>query len=62
MQWSRDALDEVEMLASQLASQFKQEVIDKVNKKYKSHLFRSVNRDDVQQAAQELAKELDGKS
>lgn len=61
MQWSRDALNEVEMLGSQLASQFKQEVIDKVNKKYKDS-FRLVNRDDVQQAAQELAKELDGKS
>jgi hypothetical protein len=36
-------------------------VIDKVNKKYKDS-FRLVNRDDVQQAAQELAKELDGKS
>jgi hypothetical protein len=61
VQWSRDALNEVEMLGSQLASQFKQEVIDKVNKKYKDS-FRLVNRDDVQQAAQELAKELDGKS
>jgi hypothetical protein len=61
MQWSRDALDEVEMLGSQLASQFKQEVIDKVNKKYKDS-FRLVNRDDVQHAAHELAKELDGKS